>query len=76
MAKSDLIEIDGQVIDISRDLFTVQTTNGNILGYIGGKQRMNNIRIVLGDTVKVEVSPYDLTKGRIVYRYPTSKKES
>jgi translation initiation factor IF-1 len=70
MAKSDLIEIDGEVIDVQRERFVIQTPNGKVLGYLAGRQKMNNIRIVLGDRVKVEVSPYDLSKGRIIYRYP------
>lgn len=72
MAKSDLIEIDGEVIDVQRERFIIQTASGKILGYIAGRQKMYNIRIVLGDRVKVEVSPYDFTKGRIIYRYPTN----
>ena len=70
MAKSDLIEVEGEVVDIQRERFVVQTPNGRVLGYLAGRQKMNNIRIVLGDRVKVEVSPYDLTKGRIIYRFP------
>jgi translation initiation factor IF-1 len=69
MAKSDLIEVDGKVVEVHRERFIVQTDSGNIIAYIGGKQKLNKIRIVLGDRVKVEVSPYDLTKGRITYRY-------
>ena len=49
--------------------FKVQLTNGHvILAYLGGKLRINNIRILEGDRVKIEMSPYDLTKGRIIYR--------
>lgn len=72
MAKSDLIEIEGEVVDIQRERFVIQTATGKILGYLAGRQKMHNIRIVLGDRVKVEVSPYDFTKGRIIYRYPAS----
>ena len=72
MAKSDLIEIDGEVVDVQRERFVIQTPNGKVLGYLAGRQKMNNIRIVLGDRVKVEVSPYDLTKGRIIYRFPAT----
>lgn len=74
MAKSDLIEIDGEVVDVQRERFVIQTASGKVLGYLAGRQKMHNIRIVLGDRVKVEVSPYDFTKGRIIYRYPTSQK--
>lgn len=70
MAKADLIEVEGEVVDIQRERFVIQTANGKVLGYLAGRQKMNNIRIVLGDRVKVEVSPYDLTKGRIIYRFP------
>ena len=73
MAKSDLIEIDGEVVDVQRERFVIETRNGKVLGYLAGRQKMNNIRVVLGDRVKVEVSPYDLTKGRIIYRYPAEK---
>jgi translation initiation factor IF-1 len=73
MAKSDLIEIDGVVVDVQRERFVIETKSGNVLGYLAGRQKMNNIRVVLGDRVKVEVSPYDLTKGRIIYRYATEK---
>lgn len=69
MAKADLLELEGTVIDVQRERFIIETPNGKVLGYIGGKQKINNIRIVLGDRVRVEVSPYDISKGRITYRF-------
>ncbi len=69
MSKEDLIELEGKVIDIQRERFIIETQRGNVLGYLGGKQKINKIRVVLGDRVLVEVSPYDLSKGRITYRF-------
>ena len=70
MSKINGIETEGQVIEgLPKTQFKVQLTNGHfILGYLGGKRRINNIRILEGDRVKIEMSPYDLTKGRIIYR--------
>lgn len=69
MAKVDLLELEGTVIDVQRERFLIETPNGKVLGYLGGKQKLNKIRVVLGDKVRVEVSPYDISKGRITYRY-------
>jgi translation initiation factor IF-1 len=71
MSKSDMIEQVGEVVDAKPNaMFTVELENGHeILAHISGKIRKNNIRILPGDTVDVEMSPYDLTKGRIVYRH-------
>ncbi len=71
MAKQPAIEQDGTIIEaLSNAMFRVQLENGHIItAHISGKMRMNYIRILPGDKVKVEISPYDLTKGRIVYRY-------
>ena len=72
MAKKDgVIEIEGSVIEaLPNAMFRVELTNGHIvLGYISGKMRQNYIRILPEDRVIVELSPYDLTRGRIVYRY-------
>ncbi|MBQ4186359.1 MAG: translation initiation factor IF-1 [Firmicutes bacterium] len=71
MSKNDVIEADGQVLDaLPNALFKVQLENGHVLmAHISGKIRQNYIRILPGDKVKMELSPYDLTKGRIVYRY-------
>jgi translation initiation factor IF-1 len=71
MAKQPAIEQDGTIIEaLSNAMFRVQLENGHVItAHISGKMRMNYIRILPGDKVKVEISPYDLTKGRIVYRY-------
>ena len=71
MAKQDLIKQDG-IIDeaLSNAMFRVELENGHIVtAHISGKMRMHYIKILPGDKVKVEMSPYDLTKGRISYRY-------
>ncbi|MEX0746659.1 MAG: translation initiation factor IF-1 [Rhodothermales bacterium] len=71
MAKQRAIETDGEVIDaLPNAQFRVRLENGHeILGLLSGKMRMHFIKILPGDRVKVELSPYDLSKGRIVYRY-------
>lgn len=70
MAKEDAIELDGEVIDtLPNTTFKVKLENGHIvLAHISGKMRKNYIRILTGDKVKVEVTPYDLSKGRITFR--------
>ena len=70
MSKDDVIEVDGRVIEkLPNATFQVQLENGHtILAHISGKLRMNFIRIIPGDKVLIEMSPYDLTKGRIVWR--------
>ena len=70
MSKQDIIEIDGTVVEaLPNATFQVELENGHkILAHISGKLRMNYIRILPGDKVKVEMSPYDLTKGRITWR--------
>ena len=70
MAKDDVIEIEGKVVDaLPNAMFKVELPNGHqILAHISGKLRMNFIRILPGDNVTVEMSPYDLTKGRIILR--------
>lgn len=70
MSKNDVIEVDGKVIEkLPNATFQVQLENGHkILAHISGKLRMNFIRIIPGDKVLVEMSPYDLTKGRIIWR--------
>lgn len=69
--KQDSIKVDGIITDIlPNTTFKVKLENGHeILAHISGKMRMNYIRILQGDKVTVELSPYDLTKGRITYRY-------
>ena len=70
MSKDDVIEVEGKVIEkLPNAMFQVQLENGHvILAHISGKLRMNFIRIIPGDKVLIEMSPYDLTKGRIVWR--------
>ena len=70
MAKDDVLELEGTVIDsLPNAMFQVQLENGHvILAHIAGKLRMNYIRILPGDKVTVEMSPYDLTRGRITWR--------
>ena len=70
MSKDDVIEVEGIVIEkLPNATFQVQLENGHkILAHISGKLRMNFIRIIPGDKVLVEMSPYDLTKGRIIWR--------
>lgn len=70
MAKSDVIEVQGKVVEaLPNAMFKVELENGHvILAHISGKLRMNFIRILPGDTVTIELSPYDLTRGRITWR--------
>ncbi len=70
MSKDDVIETEGRVIEaLPNAMFKVRLTNGHVItAYISGKLRMNYIRIIEGDAVKLEMSPYDLTKGRITWR--------
>ncbi len=71
MAKEEGIEVEGKVIEALRNgMFRIELENGNvILGYLSGKIRKFRIRVLNGDRVLVALSPYDLNKGRIVYRY-------
>ena len=71
MAKQPSIKVDGIIIEaLPNATFRVALENGHeVLAHISGKMRMNYIKILPGDKVKVEMSPYDLTKGRITYRY-------
>lgn len=70
MGKEDVIEVEGKVIEpLPNAMFRVELDNGHkVLAHISGKMRMHFIRIIPGDTVTVELSPYDLSRGRIVYR--------
>ena len=70
MAKEDVIEVEGVVKEpLPNAMFKVQLENGHmVLAHISGKMRMHFIKILPGDKVKVEISPYDLTRGRITYR--------
>ena len=71
MAKEELIEMHGSVTEVLPDgRYRVTLDNGhNLIAYSGGKMRKHHIRIIAGDKVTVEVSPYDLTKGRITFRF-------
>ena len=70
MSKSDLIEMEGTIVDkLPNAMLKVELENGHVvLAHISGKLRMNFIRILPGDKVKIELSPYDLNKGRIIWR--------
>jgi translation initiation factor IF-1 len=71
MGKQDVIEVEGTVVEpLPNAMFRVELENGHkVLAHISGKMRMNFIKILSGDRVTVELSPYDLTRGRIIYRY-------
>lgn len=70
MAKEDVIELEGKVLEtLPNTMFRVELENGHVItAHISGKMRKNYIRILTGDTVTVEISPYDLSKGRITFR--------
>jgi translation initiation factor IF-1 len=70
MPKDDVIEAEGKIIELLPNTnFRVELSNGHIVNaYLSGKLRLNNIKIVEGDKVTIEMSPYDLTKGRITWR--------
>ena len=71
MAKQSAIEQDGTIVEaLSNAMFRVELENGHeIIAHISGKRRMHYIKILPGDKIRVEMSPYDLSKGRIVFRY-------
>ncbi|MBI5417238.1 translation initiation factor IF-1 [Candidatus Poribacteria bacterium] len=71
MSKKDAVEVEGVVVDsLPNAMFKVQLENGHkVLAHISGKMKMNFIRILPGDKVTLELSPYDLTRGRIIYRF-------
>ena len=71
MSKEDAIEVEGKVIEpLANAMFRVEMESGHrVLAHVSGKMRMNHIRILPGDKVKMELSPYDLTRGRITYRF-------
>ncbi|MFN2363285.1 MAG: translation initiation factor IF-1 [Halarsenatibacteraceae bacterium] len=71
MSKEDPIEVEGTVVEpLPNAMFRVELDNGHkVLAHVSGKMRMNYIRILPGDTVTVELSPYDLSRGRITYRH-------
>ena len=70
MSKGDNIEIEGKIVEVMRNAtFKVKLANGHIvIAYLSGKLYKNNIKVLEGDSVKLEVSPYDLTQGRITWR--------
>ena len=70
MPKEDAIQVDGKVVEaLPNAMFRIELTNGHkVLAHVSGKMRMHFIRILPGDIVSVELSPYDLTRGRIIYR--------
>lgn len=69
--KAEKVELDGEVTEALRGrMFRIQLDNGHeTLGYLAGRLKRYRIRVMLGDRVRIELSPYDLTRGRIVYRY-------
>ncbi|TAE74042.1 MAG: translation initiation factor IF-1 [Bacteroidetes bacterium] len=71
MAKQASLELDGTILEaLSNAMFRAELENGHqVIAHISGKMRMNYIKILPGDKVRLEMSPYDLTKARIVYRY-------
>ena len=71
MSKEESIEVEGTILEpLPNAMFRVELENGHkVLAHISGKMRMDFIRILSGDKVKVQLSPYDLTRGRITYRY-------
>jgi len=70
MSKEDAIEVEGKVVEpLPNAMFRVELDNGHlVLAHVSGKMRMHYIQILRGDRVKIELSPYDLTRGRITYR--------
>ena len=70
MSKQDVLEMTGTIIDkLTNAMFKVELENGHVvIGHISGKLRTNYIRLTTGDKVTIEMSPYDLTKGRIIWR--------
>jgi len=76
MAKEEGIEVEGTVVEpLPNAMFRVELDNGHrVLAHVAGKMRMHFVRILPGDRVKLELSPYDLTRGRIVYRSAGGKK--
>lgn len=71
MSKQDVIEVEGKVLEaLPNTMFQVELENGHVvLAHVSGKIRMNFIRILPGDKVTIELTPYDLTRGRITYRF-------
>lgn len=78
MAKEDRIEMEGSIVEtLPNTIFRVQLQNGHMItAHISGKMRKNYIRLLTGDSVTVELTPYDLTKGRIIYRSIDNRKKA
>jgi translation initiation factor IF-1 len=70
MAKTEVLELEGKIVEVlPNQMFKVELDNGHLTTcYTGGKMRQFKIRLVAGDRVKIEMTPYDLTKGRIIFR--------
>lgn len=70
MSKEDVIKMDGEVTEVlPGNMFRVKVNSLAIIAYLGGKMKQNKIKVITGDRVEVEMTPYDLTKGRIVFRH-------
>jgi len=72
LAKEELLELEGEIIDVlPQSMFKIKVDNSEhiVLAYLSGKMRKFKIKLVLGDKVKIEVSPYDVSKGRVTYRH-------
>ncbi len=66
---ADMLEFEGEVVDSSKGIFKVRISDSHsAICTLGGKVRVNSVKILIGDKVKIEVSPYDVTRGRIIYR--------
>ena len=71
MGKDGMIELDGKCLEVlPNQMYKVELENGHtVIAYAAGKMKKNKIRVLMGDLVKVEISPYDLSKGRVTFRY-------
>lgn len=71
MSKDGIIELDGKCLEVlPNQMYKVELENGHtVIAYAAGKMKKNKIRVLMGDQVKVEISPYDLSKGRVTFRY-------
>ena len=71
MSKDGIIELDGTCLEVlPNQMYKVELENGHtVIAYAAGKMKQNKIRVLMGDKVKVEISPYDLSKGRVTFRY-------
>ena len=77
MTKEELLEFTGEVIELLPDAnFRIKLDNGHVItAYTSGRMRKNRIRVLVGDKVRVEMTPYDLTKGRVIHRETSSPKQ-